>query len=106
MREGNGAPDAQKGEGFGERGSQVGFFGRADSGKHANSFSYACEKVMEAPYAQKGEGFGERGSQMRFRPRADLHAKGRLSATQSSFHIVIYMQLSATHELQTATQKH
>ena len=34
----------------------------ADSGKHANSFSYACEKVQEAPYARKGEGFGERGT--------------------------------------------
>ena len=34
----------------------------ADSGKHANSFSYACEKVQAAPYARKGEGFGERGT--------------------------------------------
>ena len=30
----------------------------------------------------------------------------QLSATQSSFYMVIYMQLSATHELQSATQKH
>ena len=35
----------------------------ADSGKHANSFSYACEKVQEASYTRKGEGFGERGNE-------------------------------------------
>ena len=29
----------------------------------------------------------------------------QLSATQSSFYMVIYMQLSATHELQSATQR-
>ena len=33
----------------------------ADSGKHANGFSYACEKVQEVSHAQKGEGFGEGG---------------------------------------------
>ena len=33
--------------------------GVADSGKHANSFSYACEKVQEPPYAQKGKARGE-----------------------------------------------
>ena len=43
----------------------------------------------------------------RFIAESGLMAPGvQLGATQSSFHMVIYMQLSATHELQSATQKH
>ena len=39
----------------------------------------------------------------RFIAESGLKAEG---ATQTSFYMVIYMQLSATHELQSATQKH
>ena len=66
----------------------------ADSGKHANSFSYACEKVQAALHAQKGEGFGERGSHARHGGRADLQATGLLDVLFPSFFRLAFLMRS------------
>ena len=86
VREGASSALCAKGEGFGERGSQMGNDGRADDGKHASS-------VIEVDISPQGQEEREVWRE-RARPRvwehADLQSWGSLERRVSEFFFFLF----------------